>query len=254
MNESENGPENRPENRPDVRVRWAPGVRMTVCVGALLPVLIGLGVWQLERAAEKQEREALFAARAGAMPMAPPANLGGAAETDYLRLRLVGEFDPRRYFLVDNQVRGGRPGYWVVAGFTGVDGRGWLVNRGWIAAPDRRDRLPDVPIPAGRVSTVGVVWPDTGMVPLLADDDWQGPWPIRVQRLNVARMAQLLENAAPREVRLDPGQPGALAALPAQTRIGADRHRGYALQWFGLALALAVGYGIYGTTRSSRDA
>jgi cytochrome oxidase assembly protein ShyY1 len=219
---------------------------MTVLVGVLLPLVIGLGVWQLERAQHKRGYQDLFVERTSARPTPPPADIGEGRDLAFMRVRLVGEFDPQRYFLVDNQMDGGRAGYWVVASFRGADGRRWLVNRGWIAAPAQRDQLPRVPVPDAAVATIGAFWPDTGLVPLLDEDPWEGPWPIRVQRLNVARMAQLLENAAPREIRLEAGQPGSLKPLSLKTGFDAQRHRGYAVQWFGLAVALVVGYTVFG--------
>jgi surfeit locus 1 family protein len=67
--------------------------------------------------------------------------------------------------------------------------------------------------------------------------------------LNVARMAGLLENALPREVRLEPGQPGLLTAVSIRTRFDSQRHSGYAVQWFALAAALVVAYVIFGFKR-----
>jgi cytochrome oxidase assembly protein ShyY1 len=222
---------------------------MTVFTGVLLPIVVGLGVWQLERAEDKRGREVVFVERSSAQPTAPPSDLSDDSDVAFMRVRLVGEFEPERYFLVDNQIDTGRPGYWVVSSFHAADGRRWLVNRGWIAAPVRREVLPKVPTPDGRVTIVGALWPDSGLVPLLDEDPWQVPWPIRVQRLNVARMARLLENAAPREVRLEPGQPGGLKRLSLKTGFDSERHRGYAAQWFGLAIALVVAYAIFGCKR-----
>jgi surfeit locus 1 family protein len=219
---------------------------MTACVMALLPLVISLGFWQLHRAEQKQDYQQVFMERTSAQATVPPVDLHDVA---FKRVRLIGRFEPRRYFLVDNQIHAGQPGYWVVASFLAADGRRWLVNRGWIVAPRTRDVLPEVPIPLGSVEAIGAFWPDTGLVPLLAPNDWGSAWPKRVQRLNVARMAGLLENAAPQEIRLEPGQPGMLTELSTRTGFDGNRHRGYAAQWFGLAVVLLVGYGVFGFRR-----
>lgn len=227
--------------------RFAPGWRMSLAVLLLLPVLIGLGVWQLQRGAEKRAYETRYYERLGAPPTAFPAN---PSEADFLRVRLVGRYQPGHDFLVDNRIRDGRPGYWVVSRFEAEDGRVYLINRGWLAAADGRDRLPPVPTPRETVTLVGVVWPDLGLPPLLEADRWADGWPKRVQRLDVARMAADQPRIVPREIRLEPGQPGAFAAAPLYADFRPERHQGYAAQWFGLALVLAGAFLVYGFRRS----
>ncbi len=107
------------------------------------------------------------------------------------------------------------------------------MNRGWLAASSDRGVLPEVTVP-GTVSTIGVVWPDTGLIPLLEDDAWASDWPKRVQRLNAPRMAEAGAWAARRAYSITIG-----------TSLSPDRHLGYAVQWFGLALVLVCGYGFW---------
>lgn len=226
--------------------RWSPGWKMTAFVAVFLPVVTALGVWQLERAALKHGYEERYFHRM-AEPVRPaPQRLEGS---DFMRVGLTGRYDPTRYFLVDNQVHEGRPGYWVISVFGADDGREWLVNRGWIAAPATRELLPEVPTPASTVAISGVLWPDTGLVPLLARDDWAATWPKRVQRLDIDRMAGALEGVAPVEVRLEAAQPGLLEAAPLGHDFKARTHEGYAAQWFGLGAVLVAGYIIFGFKR-----
>ena len=167
--------------------------------------------------------------------------------TDFQRLRLVGQFG-KAVFLVDNQVQAGRPGYWIVQAFDDNAGRRFLVNRGFVLAPPTRDQLPAVPAPAGEVTLLGVVWPFTGLVPLLDEDPWGEGWPKRVQRLDVARMGEAAD-AEPVEVRLEDGQPGVTIAAPFATVLSDAKHRGYAATWFGLAGALCVLFAVFGFRR-----
>jgi surfeit locus 1 family protein len=219
---------------------------MTFFVLAMLPLLIALGAWQLDRAALKKGYEADYFDRMAETPL-PIAR----ADLDqaFARVAIQGWFDPDRYFLVDNQIHQGRPGYWVVGLFKTAAGQGWLVNRGWVAAPRLRETLPDVLVPAGRMALVGILWPDTGLVPLLAEDPWSAQWPKRVQRLDIERMAAYFDGVAPVEVRLEPGQPGVAVPATLGHDFKASMHEGYAAQWFGLALVLTVGYLIFGYKR-----
>ncbi len=50
----------------------------------------------------------------------------------------------------------------------------------------------------------------------------------------------------PIEVRLEAGQPGVLRAAPLAVGLAAERHAGYAVQWFALAGVVLVGYALYG--------
>lgn len=219
---------------------------MTAFFAVMLPLVLSLGLWQLDRRAEKQGYEDQYYDRMGMLPVAP----GDAAEyVPFQRLRLTGTFEAERTFLVDNQIHQGRPGYWVVTSFKDSGGRRWLVNRGWVPAPESRDALPGFRTPAGKLMLVGVVWPDTGLPPVLAEDSWADGWPKRVQRLDVARMSQLFERVAPVELRLERGQPGVFTSAGMNLDFRASRHMGYAVQWFGLALALIAGYVIYGFKR-----
>jgi len=228
---------------PLTRRRWAPGWKMTLFAGLMLPVVVSLGFWQLERAALKRGYEARYFDRMAEPALAMPADF---TDAEFLRVVLAGTFHPEQYFLVDNQIHDGRPGYWVVAVFSAEDGGRWLVNRGWTAAGQLREQLPVVETPSRPVRITGVLWPDMGMVPLLAEDSWPTDWPKRVQRLDVGRMAEAAEAQRAVEIRLESGQPGALVAATLGHDFKAHVHEGYAAQWFGLGLVLSFGYLIFG--------
>jgi len=220
---------------------------MTVFTGLMLPVVVSLGIWQLQRAALKHGYEERYFDRMAEASKPMPQDLD---DVEFLRVTLRGVYDPVRYFLVDNQIHQGRPGYWVVALFQADDGRTWLVNRGWVAAPSLREDLPAVTIPADPVTITGVLWPDTGLVPLLAEDRWGLEWPKRVQRLDVVRMASTSGATAPVEVRLESATPGVLVAAALGHDFKAQTHEGYAAQWFGLSAVLVVGYIVFGFRRN----
>jgi len=219
------------------RWRFAPGLRMTAFVLVLLPILLALGHWQLDRAAEKRRYLEAFIDRQGGLPVAP-----GAAPIDFQRLRLIGRYEPKRQFLLDNQVNQGRVGYWVITPFVTRDGTRWLVNRGWVPAAATRATLPDVGAPAGEQRIVVVTWPDMGLPPLFGADTWPEGWPKRIQRLDVGRMAGVVEGARAIQLRLEAGQPGVLVPAPLELPITPAVHTGYAVQWFALAAVLVGGY------------
>ncbi|MCZ6886885.1 MAG: SURF1 family protein [Gammaproteobacteria bacterium] len=198
-----------------------PGWKMTAFVLVLTPTLVGLSVWQFTRAGEV----------AGLPALVP--------------VTVTGRFDRNRSFLVDNKVKDGRPGYWVVTPFESASDT-FLANRGWVDAGPTRSTLPLIDVPLESVTVTGVIWPDLGLGPLLREDPWNPPWPIRVQRLNVEKMGTMVGARRARELRLDARSPGVFVPAPVQLSFAPERHMGYAAQWFLLALVLVVGYVWFG--------
>ena len=229
--------------------RFSPGWKMTLFVALLLPLVAGLGFWQLERAEEKRQLESAYLDRLSALPV--PVSEDAAA---FQRVRLTGRYEQNRYFLLDNQTRSGVVGFAVISVFLDDDGRRWLVRRGFVVGDRRRERLPEVAVPQGPVTLVGIVWPDLGLMPMFDDtvggDHWPDGWPKVVQRLELERMAGSIQNGAALEIRLEAGQPGVLEAPQMEMNMPSEKHTGYAVQWFGLALALAVGYLFFGYRKS----
>lgn len=223
--------------------------RMTLFVVVMLPLVLGLAVWQLQRADYKQALMDSYFDKLGGLPQTLVADSPTPAE--FTRVRLRGNYE-QAHLLLDNQLSNGRPGYWVYSPFT-LEGVTWLVNRGWIAAPASRDQLPEVPaVPKGEIQLVALVWPDTGSLPLFGEEPHEqlGAEIWRLQRLDFSALPAGLESVVGgqlmnAELRLEDAQPGVLQAVPQTMAFGVARHHGYAFQWFGLGIALIVGYIFY---------
>ena len=118
---------------------------MSLAVTLLVPLMLGLGFWQLDRADQKRAHQDTLFSRLASAPVAGRDTL---APEPFQRVRLEGRFEADRYFLVDNQVADGVVGYWVVQSFSTPQGVRWLVNRGWIAGGDHAT------VPGGRYREV----------------------------------------------------------------------------------------------------
>lgn len=221
--------------------------RTTVLTLVLLPVLVGLGFWQLQRAEDKRAIAAVFEQRRTAEPVELEALWG--APVDELAFRAVtvtGGFDPERYLLLDNRIREGQFGYEVVAvlAIAGSD-RAVLVNRGWVPGDPARRTLPRVEQPAGQQTLSASVYVAPGKAYLLGEQALDGDWPLVLQALEMDKLVPVLESRLgqtlyPRTLRLAPEDPAALQAGWPPLNVSPAKHTGYAVQWFCMAAVLLL--------------
>lgn len=219
-----------------------------VVVGAL-GVLIGLGTWQLERKAWKEELIATLNSRLAA----PPTNLPArerwqrldAAKDEFTRVEFPATVVPGEEAFVYASGSGLRPdikepGYWVFSPARLSGGSIVIVNRGFVPegrqdAKTRPDGEPD-----GVVDIVGVMrWTEPRGTFTPNDEPSKSLWFAR----DPAAMARAKNwgNVAP--FYIDQEAPPASGGLP---RVGPlkvnlpNNHLQYAVTWYGLALVLLV--------------
>ena len=221
----------------------------TVAAVAAIAAFYWLGMWQLDRAGEKERRRGTFEARTSDAPILLSHRLSVMPieiDLEWWRYRFVtfsGEVLSDRQYLLDNRTRNGVVGYHVYVPMlvTELD-RVVLVNRGWVEAGPRRDRRPDVSLNAPELVVSGIA-EQPRRTPLLGDDGYaDSTWPKVVQRIDLDKTARDLGRPVlPFVILMDAGLPnGFVREWSPYLGIGPDRHRGYALQWFSLAVAVAV--------------
>lgn len=224
---------------------------------ALIVAFASLGLWQLRRGAEKQrmlDRSATVLAERRAAPLSVAHDAARANDYDWAQGR--GSFAARPAVLLDNQLRDGRAGIRVYRMFHPDSGDELLVDLGWLPLPGDRSLPPIPPPPMGQAGDGSVVLsgllappPSAGLAlgPAMAerDDVPKGGMPVwlatRLEPGVVDReIGRPSLKLAPRVLRLDPTLPIGferdLELLP--NTLPPEKHRGYAVQWFGLALAV----------------
>jgi surfeit locus 1 family protein len=201
--------------------------------------LARLGLWQWQRA---QEKEAMLAGVQAVLADRRPQALARAAHGEgFAWAAGRGRFRPAPVLLLDNQRRGQAVGVQVLGIFEPQAGVPLLVDLGWLPLPPDR-RLPRPALPTGTLDIAGLLTPPPAAgLALGADPLAQGdPW--LLTRVDIPALSKAAKTAlAPRMLRLDPALAGIgftrdLDVLP--NTLPPDRHRGYALQWFGLSATL----------------
>jgi len=126
-----------------------------------------------------------------------------------------------------------------------------LVDRGWIARGMRRGDVPDWQTPAGIVTVTGSLHTPADVPFVTGDvtDTFAGRWV--VSEIDPALLADSAGGPVEaRVLRLSPESDfGFRRDWPVVT-MTPQRHYGYAVQWFGMALALLVIYVLGGLRRA----
>lgn len=221
--------------------RFSPSLWSTLAAIAGIAATIALGFWQLGRAQQKTE---LLAQREAASRQAPihlGTELVGPTAVEGRRVEARGHFDARGMVLLDNRVRSGQVGYEVVVPLRLDDGTTHvLVDRGWVKGTGDRTRLPAVTTPEGEVHIVGIAVVPGLRVFELSDEQIQGRvW----QNLTIERYRSHMGYAIQPIMieQTNDTEDGLMRVWPTPTRDIA-MHRSYALQWFSLAVLIAVAY------------
>jgi surfeit locus 1 family protein len=244
-------------NRP-----FKPTLVGSLATAAMLFILLYLGFWQLRRADEKRVIIEQFSSGATTTEML---NATSVKELPLLQHVVIdGYFDSARQVLLDNMPASkdaegfGKPGYRVLTPLIS-DQLIVLVDRGWVPLGRTREELPDLQVPDGLRTVHGRLadLPRPGI--RLQGAPAVEAWP-RV--LNFPTLPELQaiygKTLLPRIVLLDERDPDGFrrdwSARYSVTEFGPERHIGYAVQWFGLALALLVIYVVVGLKQANETA
>lgn len=212
-----------------------------------LAVLIGLGVWQIERLRWKQDLVATLSERLSAapIPLPPPAAWPRLRQPtdEFLRVRFSAQFLNDKEALVFTAGSRLRPdiagsGYWVFTPARLAGGAVVMVDRGFVPVERMNPATRAQGQIAGMHEIIGALrWPEQRSAFTPDDRPDRNMWFARdpeavaaaknvgpVPPFYVAQEAPAPPGGLPRVGRLEPNLP--------------NNHLQYALTWFGLALAL----------------
>ncbi|GGW91156.1 SURF1 family protein [Alteromonas halophila] len=200
--------------------------------------MTSLGFWQLDRMEQKQQRLASITQKQaqGPVDFSQVINMPDPRDID---VTVSGIPDTSAIMLLDNQIHQGKPGYDVLIPVQ--TDFGWLlVNYGWVAAPRYRDELPDLDV-ASEVQRFKGVITRPGDNPMIRETATEAShFPLVIQKPDTDTLGELL-NRQFRPHILELTTPDAQYVREWEPVVmSPEKHLGYAIQWFGLALAGAV--------------
>ena len=203
-----------------------------------VPITISLGFWQLDRAEEKRE----IIANYDELLTSEPINLN--VKTIYKNwqpITTIGRFKDIVIF-EDNAILSGRAGFKIYHLFENGDGSYVFVHRGFIERNMVKNNLPFIDLPKGKQSLEGsvLIKEDNSFVQDIEESDAR-----IIQEFNIERLINKFPILKDRYLHpflfnLDIRDNKKFLAIEKPVNMAASKHIGYAIQWFGLCIALII--------------
>ncbi|MGF1762370.1 SURF1 family protein [Aliivibrio kagoshimensis] len=221
-------------------------------VGLFL-LMVKLGFWQLSRASEKAswQQELQFRQQRAALTFEELlATREGDVITGFRSELSIGavnaELSEQQIILMDNQTFEGTVGYLAYQAVEVAANKPWiLVELGFVKAPTRRDELPNVVGLQGEQTLMGRLY-QKEVNRLSSELMAEAGWPKRIQNLNMSELSALLKqpllpmvfqpDSINQQIEGYQNLPHPWKPIP----LSAQKHQGYAVQWFSMALVLAL--------------
>jgi surfeit locus 1 family protein len=231
---------------PEIRVHlfgylFSPGWIPTLATLLLMPLLLGLGFWQLDRAQQKRILEQQLTQTNIPLTLEQISSYPNVT-LRYRRLQVSGHFDNQHLIYLDNKTYQHHPGIHVLTPFI-VQGTNkiLLVNRGFLPLLDRT-HLPFVPTSTQPRNLSGIInFPSKAF--LLKKERSATNWPLLIQGLDLKDLELKLQTPLYPFILMQENKDETnLVREWHQVNFPSYRHTGYAFQWFGLALTLIIIY------------
>lgn len=247
----------------DIRRRPVAAMAM-IC---LVAIGTSLGIWQLKRAAYKENIAASLQAKEQAEPLSANAKAWMLNEALHHRMMAKGIYLPTKAIWLENRPhpRGRDPQTGIATGFfllmplqlSNEKTIIW-VNRGWAPRSfDQLNKVPEVITPKGEVEVAGVVFEAAGKTYELGKDGVgvASDGLLIQENLDLAKIQQSEgTQQLPFILRQDENAvKDGLQRLWASPDSGAEKHLGYAFQWFALACMSLIFWVVTGLRARSKS-
>ena len=202
--------------------------------------LVSLGFWQLDRADQKRTIEAsIQKANTGVVELI--INQNELLNKEYYEVRLQGSYIGDKQFIYDNQIVDQASGYYVLTPFvlTGQS-NAIMINRGFIPWNGRRDQLDDIAVDSTyREIKIQVSRPIKRIE--LKTSDISNQFPVLIQAIDFDVIEEISSTSFVDVIGLlDPSSDDGFVRKWKPYTGSIEKHIGYAIQWFLMALVLGI--------------
>lgn len=219
--------------------RFKPHWTMILLAVLAMALFLRLGFWQLDRAHEKKQMIALTKAFSRQAPT--DWSFEQALPAHYQSLRVEGHFLPA-VLLLDNQHYQHEFGYDVVSPLMLANGKVVLVDRGFVAGDVTRRLFPATETPLGLVRMTGSAYYPSEKTWLLGQVLEKKNADLAImEQFDTQHISQFLHKSVyPFIIRLDKHAAHGFVREWPVVAMAPQRHYGYALQWFAIALVILI--------------
>ena len=212
----------------------------SILILATMAFLVSLGFWQLDRADQKRTIEAsIQKANTGVVELI--VNQNELLNKEYYEVRLQGSYVSDKQFIYDNQIVDQASGYYVLTPFvlTGQS-NAIMINRGFIPWNGKRDQLADIAVDsASREIKIQVSNPIKRIE--LKTSDISNQFPVLIQAIDFDVIEEISSTSFVDVIGLlDPSSDDGFVRKWEPYTGSIEKHIGYAIQWFLMALVLGI--------------
>lgn len=212
----------------------------SILILATMAFLVSLGFWQLDRADQKRTIEAsIQKANTGVVELI--VNQNELLNKEYYEVRLQGSYIGDKQFIYDNQIVDQASGYYVLTPFvlTGQS-NAIMINRGFIPWNGRRDQLDDIAVDSTyREIKIQVSRPIKRIE--LKTSDISNQFPVLIQAIDFDVIEEISSTSFVDVIGLlDPSSDDGFVRKWEPYTGSIEKHIGYAIQWFLMALVLGI--------------
>jgi surfeit locus 1 family protein len=210
-----------------------------------LAVLVGLGVWQLQRLHWKSEIIATIETQM-TLPASPlPAGDINPEEWRYRKAQVEGRFHHDKEIHMYAASAKGKPGYLIITPLERPDGSFVFFNRGWVPMDKRNPETRKEGQIEGLVTLAGIGRKPWLQNTFVADNEPKANIWFYGDLDGMAKFHEIVHYAPIFLEADETPNPGGLP-IGGQSRVKiSNDHLNYALTWFSLAVALLIVYGFY---------
>ena len=224
---------------------FKPGLIPTIVTLLILPILLRLGFWQLDRAEEKRDLIALFKTQNEHGPLIINDYIKPDGQLNYRVAQIEGRYKTTRQLFVDNKIYQGKTGVYVVTPFKLKNSEySILVNRGWVPMGQNRMVLPEIKTNSDVLNLAGKIKVIEKNRFMLGDKFQSNEgWPALVQWINIKDIEQKSGlKLLPYMFLLDDKDKTGYIRNWKPVVMQPEKSTSYAVQWFAMALALIIIY------------